>query len=141
MIEKVYIDSNIFIWGYNFPQSNSAKLLDVLIKSDIEIFISEKVIEELRRYFCNYFSKDIFSEIQLLLFNRCTVIFYEEIEDYIGKWKGKIKDKDLVHICIIKKFEIPILISYDKDFIKFQEYLTPRKFVKLIGIKPTETEY
>ena len=141
MIEKIYIDSNVFIWGYNFPESNSAKVLDVVIKSDIEIFVSEKVVDELRRYFCTYYTKDVFSDIQLLISGRCIVVYNDEIQDELKKWKDKIKLKDLEHICIIKKFNIPILISYDKDFKSFPEYLTPKKFINLVGLKPVKTDY
>jgi predicted nucleic acid-binding protein len=141
MIEKVYIDSNIFIWGYNFPKSNSAKILDTLINSDTEIFVSEKVIDELRKYFCTYFTKDIFSEIQLLIFGRFIVVYNFEIQDELINWKNKIKKKDLEHVCIIKKFNIPILVSYDKDFKSFSEYMTPKEFIKFLGLKPSSTDY
>jgi len=141
MIEKIYLDSNIFIWGYNFPRSNSAKILDTMIRSDTEIFVSEKVIDELRRYFCTYFTKDIFSEIQLLIVSRCIVVYNFEIQDELKKWKNQIKKKDLEHVCIIKKFKIPILVSYDKDFKSFSEYMTPKEFIKFIGLQPSSTDY
>ncbi len=141
MIESIYLDSNVFIWGYNFPRSNSAKILEFVMDSDIEIYLSEKVIDELRQYFCTYFNKDIFSEIRLMLFCRCNIIYNEEIKDELEKWKNKIKKKDLEHITIIKKLNIPILVSYDRDFEAFPEYMTPKKFVKYIGLKQSKTEY
>ena len=141
MVDTIYLDSNIFIWGYNFPESNSAKTLEFIMDSDIELYMSEKVIDELRQYFCTYFNKDIFSEIRLMLFSRSNIIYNGEIQSELEKWRNKIKKKDLEHISIIKKFKIPILVSYDRDFEAFSEYMTPKKFVKYIGLKPSKTEY
>ena len=83
----------------------------------------------------------IFSEIQVLIFSRCNIIYTEEIKNELEKWKSKIKNKDLEHISIVKKFKIPIIVSYDRDFKPFSEYITPKKFIKSIGLKPAETEY
>jgi len=141
MITRVYIDTSVFIWAYNFPGSNSDRLLDFLIDSDIELVVSEIVVNELRRYFCAYYSKDVFSEIHLLLFTRFTVIYNDEIEDGIAKWRGKIKDKDLEHLVIAKEYDIPIIIAYDEDFDSFPEYKTPKEFIISIGLKPSKTEY
>jgi len=141
MREKIYIDSNLFIWGYDFPKSNSGKILDIITKSEFDIYISEKVIDELRKYFCTYYNKDIFSEILLLVINISNIVYNDEIKDDFKKWRGKVKGKDLEHIVIIKKFNIPILVSYDRDFNSFSEYMTPKQFVKYLGYKPVDTDY
>ena len=43
----VFIDTNVFIWGYNRSNSNSDKILELMSKRDISVIISEKVLEQL----------------------------------------------------------------------------------------------
>ncbi len=52
-----------------------------------------------------------------------------------------IKDKDLEQLAAVKKLGIKYLISYDRDFEKFEEYITPKAFINWIGIKPSSYEY
>lgn len=47
----VFLDSSVFIWGYNRPNSNSAMALELMNEGKIKVVISEKVVKELRRYF------------------------------------------------------------------------------------------
>ena len=44
------------------------------------------------------------------------------------KYRGKIKEKDLEQLAVVKKFGINFLVSFDKDFKKFKEYKTPKIF-------------
>ena len=61
MSKIVFLDSSVFIRGYNRPNSNSGKILKLMDGDKIRVIISEKVIEELRRYFITHYSKDVWS--------------------------------------------------------------------------------
>ena len=54
---------------------------------------------------------------------------------------GKIKRKDLEHIAAVRSKGIQWLIAYDSDFEGFAEYITPKEFIKAIGLKIKQTEY
>ena len=51
MSKLVFLDTNVFIWAYNRPASNSAKILDLMDEGIISVIVSEKVIEELKKIF------------------------------------------------------------------------------------------
>ena len=43
---RVFLDTNIFIYAYEFHESNSNKTIDLLNKGQIEAVISERVLKE-----------------------------------------------------------------------------------------------
>lgn len=57
------------------------------------------------------------------------------------RWEGQIKEKDLEQLAVVKKLGIKFLVSYDRDFSPFKEYLTPKEFLKQMDLKPNQTEF
>ena len=137
----VFLDTNVFIWGYNRTGSNSDKILELMSKRKISVVVSEKVLDELRKYFVTYYTKDVYSTIFQFVSLTAKIIPRDEVLDEMNNWKNKIKSKDLEQLAVVKKYGIKYLISYDKDFEPFGEYVTPKKFIKLLGMTPAKTEY
>lgn len=137
----VFLDSNVFIWGYSRPGSNSAKILELMDEGRITVIVSEKVLEELRTYFINYYSKDVWSSVFSHLSTLVRIVYRDEIAGEKTKWKGRIKDKDLDHLATAKMLNLKYIVSYDKDFKEFEEHLTPKGFIKHLGRKEGVTEY
>ncbi len=59
----------------------------------------------------------------------------------MARYKGKIKEKDLEQLAVVKGLGLRFLISYDRDFEPFDEYVTPKKFLKSLGLETTEEEF
>jgi len=57
------------------------------------------------------------------------------------KYKKLIKAKDLEQVATVKKLGIKYLLSYDRDFEPFEEYITPKEFIKELGVKPASSVY
>ena len=55
-------------------------------------------------------------------------------------WKGKIKEKDLEQLAVVKAFRLEYLVALDRDFQPFPEYCTPKKFLKKQGIPVAASE-
>jgi len=70
----------------------------------IRVMISEKVIEELRRYFITYYSKDVWSAALRHITSVVEVIPREEITDELEKWRGKNNFKILLRKILIDCF-------------------------------------
>ncbi len=45
-MRRVFIDTNVFIYAFEYPHSNSAIILDLLNKGEIEAVVSERVVHE-----------------------------------------------------------------------------------------------
>ena len=69
------------------------------------------------------------------------VIPEDLVKDFMHELKGKIKEKDLEQLAVVRKYHIKYLISYDRDFRNIDEYKTPREFIRILGLNAAESEY
>lgn len=54
---RAFLDTNILIYAYEFSDSNSRKIIDLLNKGQIEAIISERVLKEVVAYFKKFYDK------------------------------------------------------------------------------------
>lgn len=137
----VFLDTNIFIYAFEFPESNSKKIIDLLNDDEIIVYVSEMVLEEVTLYFKKHYDKDLASHFRTYILDSCEVVQKGDIVESMPLYSDKIKDKDLEQITAVKVLQIKYLIAYDRDFLPFEEYITPKKFIELIGFSAAETEY
>ncbi len=138
---RVFVDTNVFIFAFEFPTSNSRGIVDLLNEEKIEVVISEMVVKEVYRYFRRFHSKELADDYRRYLFETCTIVFSEEVENKLDNYRGLIKEKDLEQLVVVKEFGIKYLIAYDRHFEEIEEYRTPREFVLAMGLEPFEREY
>ncbi|MBU4190545.1 MAG: PIN domain-containing protein [Candidatus Thermoplasmatota archaeon] len=141
MKHRVFLDTNVFIYAFEFSESNSRKIIGLLNTGSIEGIISERVLEEITHYFKKFYNKKLANMVRYYVLQSCQLVFKEEVKQEMRKLKKKIKEKDLEQIAVVKKFGLKYIISYDKDFAGFKEYLTPKKFIVNYGLKPSKTEF
>lgn len=137
---SAFVDTNVFIYGFEFAESNSAKIVDLINKGKLQAFITQKVLDETVRYLKKFHNKKLAHEFRRYLVEVCVTVQTSEIKEEMRKNKGKIKDKDLQQISAAKYLQLK-LISYDRDFDNFEEYITPKEFIKASGKVPSNTEY
>ena len=138
---RVFIDTTTFIYAFEFPMSNSAKIINFLNKGEIEAIISEQVLKEVTRYFEKFHNIKLARRFRRYLLDNCIVIMKNDLLDMIDKVKGQIKEKDLEQLATTKKYGIKYLIAYDKDFEAFDEYFTPRRFLEILKQEVTDSEF
>jgi len=54
MKPRVFLDTNVFIYAFEFPQSNSGMIVELLNQAEIEAVVSEQVLLEGQAYFRRY---------------------------------------------------------------------------------------
>ena len=138
---RIFLDTNVFIYAFEFPESNSSTIIELLNKGQIEAIISERVLMEVHLYFKKYYDKDLASTFRAYLLRTCLVVFHADVQKEMAQYKNLIKDKDLEQIAVVKKLGIKFLVAYDRDFEKFEEYITPRTFIKQLGMNTGPTNY
>jgi predicted nucleic acid-binding protein len=141
MRRRVFLDTNIFIYAFEFPGCNSDKIIDLLNRGQIEAVISERVLREVQAYFKKFYSKDLAANFRDYLLKTCSVILSADVKKEMAKYKKLIKDKDLEQLAVVKKLGIKFLVAYDRDFENFEEYITPNAFIKELGIKSASSDY
>ncbi len=138
---RVFIDTNIFIYSFEFPDSNSARIIGLLNNEKIEGITSERVLKEVTHYFEKAHSLILARKFRRFILNSCIIIMRDEVLEEIEALKGKIKEKDAEQLAITRKYGIKFLISYDRDFEAFQEYITPKKFLELLKKETSDSEF
>ena len=136
-----FLDSSTIIYGLEFNNSNSDIILKLLIEKEIQAYINEKVIVEVKRYFRSRKGRNYAYLMEVFLRRNCVVIKNSELIDQMEILKGKIKRKDLEHIATVRLENLEWLVAYDEDFLGFPEYITPKEFVKKMGLKAKSSEY
>ena len=140
MTRQVFLDTNVFIYGFEFSDSNSAQIIDLVNNGELEAVITPQVLDEVVKYFKTFHNKEAANEFRHYLLEVCIIVQNSDIEKEMAKLKGKIKDKDLQQIAAAKHLQLK-LVSYDRDFEAFEEYVTPRELITSLGKEPSATKY
>ena len=141
MKHRIFLDTNVFIFAFEYSDSNSNTIIELLNDEKIEVIISERVIKEVYRYFKKYHDKKLADSFRNYLYKACMIILARDVKDAMKKYAGQIKEKDLEQLAVVKKYGIKYIISLDRDFTGQEEYRTPRQFVELIYGKSKESEF
>jgi len=124
---KVYIDSSTVIYAFEFKESNSRRILDLIIGGEIEAYINQKVIDEARKFFIRNHGESVWIAVKTILTRHFKLI--SEASYSAEKYRGMIKDKDLEHLAAFKDLKLDMLIAYDRDFKEIPGYVTPKNFL------------
>ncbi len=129
---RVFIDTSVFIYAFEFPDSNSNVIIELLNDEIIEAVVSERVVKEVYRYFRKYHGKDLADTFRNYLYEACKIILAKDVKDALNKYRGQVKEKDLEQLAVVREFGIKYLIAFDRDFEGQEEYRTPREFVGMM---------
>lgn len=138
---KAFLDTNIFIYAFEFKDCNSRLVIELLNAGRFKAITSEMVVKEIERYFERYHGHKTANLFRRFVASSCIIVPRYVVEDEMKQLKGRIKNKDLEHIAVVKHFGIKYLVSYDRDFEPFSEHTIPKGFVQLFGVKPKKTPY
>jgi len=138
---RVFLDTNVFIYAFEFPHSNSRKIIELLNQAEVEAIISEKVLGEVQNYFRKYYSKDLSAVFRNYLLVSCTIIPPSMVREEMDRYRGQIKGKDLEQIAVAKRLGLKYLVSYDRDFEAFEEYRTPKEFIEAFNLQSAEDDF
>ena len=145
---KAYLDTTVFIFGVERPESNSRIILDLAEEGKIILVVSYSTLEELREYFSRRYDRETaINEIYYLIsLPNLEIITKDKVKQEINKYKGVIPDKDLPHLVSAIIAQADYIVSYNRHFIesKAKSYIKTIKqadFLKLLGIEPQTTDY
>lgn len=141
MKPRVFLDTNLFIYAFEFKESNSRRVLGLLNQGVIEGIVSERVLKEVQAYFRFFHDKDLAGLFRNYLLTACTVIPSSEVAGELDRYRGQIKEKDLEQLVVTKCLGLKFLVAYDRDFRHCAEYRTPRQFLTELGIDAAETDF
>lgn len=124
---KVYIGSSTVIYAFEFKESNSRRILDLITHGEIEAYITQKVISEVKKFFIRNRGEIVWGAVRTILTRHFKLIPDKSYST--EKYRGMIKDKDLEHLAAFKDLKLDMLIAYDRDFKEISGYITPKNFL------------
>jgi len=78
MLSKAFFDSNVFIFGFERPRSNSRRILDLLVDGELRGVVTDRVVREVMRYMRRYYGKDLAGRFRDLMLLTCDLLLEEE---------------------------------------------------------------
>jgi predicted nucleic acid-binding protein len=138
---RALLDTNVFIYAYEIPESNSNLIINALNNGLFEALITESTFKEVYRYFRKHYSKKLADAFRIYLFAVCKLIFSYQLKEHTAKYLNLVNERDLEQVIAVKEFGIKYLVSYDKHFESLDEYRTPRQFAELLGLRAYLVNY
>jgi predicted nucleic acid-binding protein len=138
---RALLDTNVFIYAFETPKSNSSLIIDALNYGVFEAVVTESVFKEVYRYFRKYYLKKVADDFRVYIFTACGVIFSGQLTEYSAKYVRLINKEDLELLVAAKEFGFKYLVSCDKHFEGVEEHRTPRQFATLLELKACSTDY
>lgn len=145
---KVYLDSNVFIFGKEKQESNSHIILDLVEEGKIVPVVSYLTLVELKKYFTRRYDRETATnEIYYIVsLPNLEIISRNKVKKVISKYKGVVPDKDLPHLVSAIIANVDYFVTYNRHFIESDakmhiKVLKQAAFTKLFGIEPKPTDY
>ena len=138
---RALLDTNVFVYAFETPKSNSNLIINALNQNQFEAIITESTFKEVYQYFKKHYSKKLADEFRVYLFATCKIIFTYQLNQHTTKYVSQINQKDLEQLTATRELGIKYLVSYDKHFKGIEEHKTPKQFAKILGIQTYSTNY
>jgi len=138
---RALLDTNVFIYAFEIPKSNSNLILKALNQDQFEAIVTESTFREVYRYLRKHYSKKLADEYRVYLFTVCKIVFSHQLQPHLVKYIDEINDRDIEQLTAVREFGIKYLVSYDKHFADIEEYKTPKQFAKILRLGTHLTDY
>lgn len=145
---RVYLDSNVFIFGKERRESNSRIILDLAEAGKIIPVVSYLTLEELREYFSHRYGREtaVDEVYYVISLPNLEIIPRDEVKQRAGRHRELVPDKDLPHLTTAAIANIDYFVTCNRHFIESGakdqiKVVKQTDLVKLLGIKPQQTDY
>lgn len=132
---RAFLDSNVFIFGFERPRSNSRWILELLTEGGLRGVVTDRVVREVMGYVRKYYDKDLAAKFRDLILLTCELVIEEDLHidrvltDLVGP-------KDAGALAAVRALGLARLVSTDADFADVPEHRTPREFLRERGKRP-----
>ena len=145
---RVYLDTNVYVFGRTLERSNSRIILDLTKAGAVTIVISDILISEVREVFTRLYGREAGKHARFYVESLPSrqKISTSEIADERRKYAAFARKEDLDHLTAAKIGGAEYFISTNTDFMgssakEVVKILTPKRFVELMGIEPYDTPH
>jgi len=135
MPTKALLDSNVFIFAFERPKSNSRRIVAQLASGELRGVVTDRIVREVMRYFRRYYDKDLAARHRDLLLLTCDLVLEQDLE-ISRELEHLVGPKDAGALAAARELGVSRLVSTDSDFTRAPEHRTPREFLQERGMRP-----
>jgi len=139
MPTRAVLDSNVFLFGFERPRSNSHRILEKLAAGDLRGVVTDRIVREVVGYLRKYYGKDLAARFRDYILSTCDLILEADLNvrnDLILL----VGPKDAGALAAARALGLGRLVSTDRDFAEAPERRTPREFLVELGEKPVPSD-
>jgi predicted nucleic acid-binding protein len=135
MRSKAFLDSNVFIFAFERPRSNSRRIVDLLVAGEVHGVVTDRVVREVMGYMRRYYRKDLAGKFRDLILLTCDLALEEDLS-FNSELSALVGRKDAGALAAVRSVGLSRLVSTDSDFAKVPEHRTPREYLQELGESP-----
>ncbi|HLB69264.1 MAG TPA: type II toxin-antitoxin system VapC family toxin [Thermoplasmata archaeon] len=135
MPTKAFLDSNVFIFGFERPRSNSRRILDLLVGGELHGVVTDRVVREVMGYMRRYYGKDLAGKFRDLILLTCDLLLEDDLT-IDPKLSALVGAKDAGALAAVRSSGLSRLVSTDSDFAEVPEHRTPREYLQELNEPP-----
>jgi len=128
MTVRALLDSNVFLFAFERPESNSKRIVSRMVDRAFEGIVTDRVVREIIRYFRRHYDKDLASKYRDLILTSCDLVLEEDWPAGPAE-VALVGRKDAGALAAARGRGIARIVSTDSDFKGVPEWRTPREFV------------
>ena len=146
---NIYLDTNVYIIGLLYPDTNSARILKEITKGNYNIIQSDYLFDEVLTWFRQRKSRDFIGSVRSYMLSIPVREFVHKLEWslFLDELKAKVTDTDdLPHICSYLAGNCEYFITTNRklaqeDIKNVVNFKNPREFLEqVMKQKGLETE-
>jgi len=139
MPTKAVLDSNVFLFGFERPRSNSHRILEKLAAGEVRGVVTDRIVREVIGYLRKYYGKDLAVQFRGYILSTCDLILEADL-DVRSDLVFLVGEKDAGALAAARALGLARLVSMDWDFAKAPERRTPREFLVELREKPAPSD-
>ena len=134
MPNRAFLDSNVFIFGFERRNSNSHRILEMLSTGDVRGVVTDRIVREVMQYFRKHYGKDLAAQFRDFILFTCELILEADVP--VSKaLVALVGPKDAGALAATRALGLARLVATDRDFAGIPERRTPREFLHDIGAR------
>ena len=139
MPTKAVLDSNVFLFGFERPRSNSHRILEKLAAGDLRGVVTDRIVREVIGYLRKYYGKDLAARFRDYILSTCDLILEADL-DVPSDLVSLVGEKDAGALAAARALGLARLVSTDRDFARAPERRTPREFLVELRERTTASD-
>ena len=132
MPSRAFLDSNVFIFAFERPRSNSRRVVDLLAAGELHGVVTDRVVREVMGYFRRRHGKDRAAQFRDLILLTCDLVLESDL-GVVREFNDLVGPKDAGAVAATRSLGLAFLVSTDSDFARVREHRTPRAFLAELG--------